>query len=121
MGRVQRCTVGLRGEKRSLEDQERVSDGTQGGVMMESSPGAPFEVIEADLAFEVLVVSLDPPAPLHEPHQLAKRGTLRQRAEPELAGPLLPCGPLAQQPLFGPGRTTLAVVVRASHADRREA
>jgi hypothetical protein len=42
--------------------------------MMKAPPGAAFEVVEADLSFKFLVVTLDAPAELHEPNQLFCRG-----------------------------------------------
>jgi hypothetical protein len=40
---------------------------------MKAAPRAALEVIEANLAFEVLVVALDPPTELGDPHQLLER------------------------------------------------
>ena len=58
----------LRGEKRSSQSEERVSRRAERGVVMKTAPGAPLEMVEADLAFQFLIVSLDAPAELHEPN-----------------------------------------------------
>jgi hypothetical protein len=39
--------------------------------MVKATPGPAFEVIEADLLFEFLIVALDAPAKLREPHECA--------------------------------------------------
>jgi len=45
-----------------------VSRRAERGVVMKTAPRAPLEVIEADFAFQFLIVSLDAPAKLHEPN-----------------------------------------------------
>ena len=40
---------------------------------MQAGPGAPFEVIEAKLAFHLLLVALDAPPELGKPHEGAPR------------------------------------------------
>lgn len=60
MGSVH-CTL-LRGEKRPSEREEAVGECAESCVMMEASPRSSFEVIEAKLAFHLLVISLDTPA-----------------------------------------------------------
>lgn len=66
---VHLCTCRLRGEKRSLENQERMGHRTQGGVMVKASPQSTLEVVEPDLALHLFVVSLHAPAQLAQPHQ----------------------------------------------------
>jgi hypothetical protein len=46
-----------------------VSDAAERGVMVEASPCSAFEVIEADLLLELLIVALDAPAKFGEPHE----------------------------------------------------
>ena len=45
-----------------LQGQEPVRGGDQRGVVIPPEPGAAFVVVEAELAFELLVVELDLPA-----------------------------------------------------------
>src|SRR5271163_5271538 len=52
----------LRGKGRSLADQESIGGDAERGVVMESSPAAPFEVGEAEFALEFLIVAFDAPA-----------------------------------------------------------
>ena len=54
--------------------------------MVEPEPPAPFVMIESELAFEFLVVALDPPAHLREVHDLRDSSAGGQVAEPELDG-----------------------------------
>ena len=54
------CRFG--GETRSLDGEERVSGGDTCTVVLKALPGAPLEVVEAQLAFHLLVVALDSPS-----------------------------------------------------------
>jgi hypothetical protein len=49
--------VVLRGNRLPLGDQESVGGDAQGGVMMETSPAAPFVVAKPDLLLEVMVIA----------------------------------------------------------------
>ena len=51
----------------ALQGQESVYGGHQRGVVIPTEPRAAFVVIEAKLAFELLVVELDLPAQAGEP------------------------------------------------------
>ena len=50
-----------------LEREEAVGGGDQRGVVIPAEPGAAFVVVQAELAFELLVVELDLPAQPREP------------------------------------------------------
>src|SRR6188768_1536852 len=58
----------LWGEKRSSHSEERVSRRAKRGVVMKTAPCAPLEVIEADLAFQFLIVPLNAPPELCQPN-----------------------------------------------------
>jgi hypothetical protein len=63
----------------SEQSAERLSDSSQGDVVMPSAVAAPFEVIEADsVFFEFPVVVFDPPADLGQSDQLAERRVERE-------------------------------------------
>ena len=66
-----------RGEKGPLDHEEAVSDGAECGVVVEASPGAALEVVEADLLFEFLIVALDSPAELGVGDESAQRSASR--------------------------------------------
>ena len=51
----------------TLEREEPVGGGDQSGVVIPAQPGAAFVVVQAELAFELLVVEFDPPAQAGEP------------------------------------------------------
>jgi hypothetical protein len=67
MGRVQRIL--LRGKKSPPDCEESVRGGAESGVVVEASPGAALEVVEADLLFHLLIIALDPPAQLGEANE----------------------------------------------------
>src|SRR5207342_3891593 len=50
------------GNHLSLGDQESIGRDAQRGVVMEAAPSAAFEMAEADLLLEFLIVALDAPA-----------------------------------------------------------
>ncbi len=97
MGRVQRWV--LRGEKRSLKTQERVGKGDEGRVVVKSAPKAALEVVQAQLAFQLLVVAFDTPSQLCEADECACRGVLGKVRQVELGRLGLTAGPLGEQPL----------------------
>src|SRR5881628_136838 len=90
----------LRGEKRPSESEEAVSDGAKGRVMVETSPGSAFVVVEANLLLHLLVVAFDAPPQLRQTHQLAQRRGRGQRREPESRRRVIAHQPLRQQPLL---------------------
>jgi hypothetical protein len=49
---------------RPLRGQEGVGGDAQARVVMEAAPAAAFEVVQAELVLELLVVTLHPPAEL---------------------------------------------------------
>ena len=51
--------------------------GTERDVVVEAVPRAPFEMIEAEFAFEFLIVPLDAPAEFAEADERADRRRLR--------------------------------------------
>ena len=53
-----------------LEREESVGGGDQRGVVIPAQPGAAFVVVQAELAFELLVVEFDLPAQPREPGEL---------------------------------------------------
>src|SRR5262245_18031816 len=76
---------------------------------MKPAPGTTFEVVEADLALEVLVVALDAPPQLGDPHQLLEGEVCGQRGEVE-ARLIVARLPLAEQPLLVSGWPSLRML-----------
>src|ERR1700687_1431600 len=72
------------GKPSSLGRQEGVRRDAEHPVMVEPLPLAPFVVIKSQLVFQLLVVALDPPADLYQPHEIVKRHMLGDVREPVL-------------------------------------
>src|SRR6516164_11717879 len=89
--------------------------------MMEAAPASAFEVIQAQLVLELLVVPLDPPAELSQPHELGEGRRRRQGREPVLRGLGFPARPLDQEILFRAGLGALLIAMRGPNADPGEA
>src|SRR5471032_2218378 len=69
--------------------------------MVKAEPSASFEMPEADLLLELLIIALDAPAQLGGIDQIAECDAARQGREPVLGRLLFALGPLDQQPFFG--------------------
>src|ERR1700755_2468599 len=88
---------------------------------MEATPSAAFEVSEAGLLLEFLIVAFDAPAQLGETHQTMERNVLGQRREPVFGRLLLAFGPLDQQPFFRSALASFEVAPRDTNADASKA
>src|SRR6201995_5041415 len=111
----------LRGKKAALCNQKAVGCDAQAGMMMKPAPVAALVMAKAELLLELLVIPLDPPARLGNPHEALERGAPGQIGEPVL-GRLSPAVlPLDQQPLLWPGLGALGVMVRRADPHRRKA
>jgi hypothetical protein len=84
IGSVQRRI--LRGKKRPTKGEETVCHGAQRAVVMKASPRSAFEVVEAKLLLEFLVVALDAPAKFGQAHERGDAGAQWQIGQPELIG-----------------------------------
>jgi hypothetical protein len=89
-----------RGNRLRFGDQETVGGDAHGGVTVKAEPSASFEMPEADLLLEFLIVALDASAQLGGVDQIAKRNAFRQGPEPIFCGFFLALWPLDQQPLL---------------------
>src|SRR5262249_6603392 len=89
--------------------------------MMEPTPAAPLEVIQAQLVLELLVVSLDPPAQLREADEGSDRDRLWQRRQPVFRRLGGSARPLDQQPFHRPGVGPLLVAMGRPHPEARKA
>ncbi len=69
--------------------------GAESGVVMEATPSAAFEVVQAEFLLHLVVVALNAPAQLGQAHQSARGRVSWEGREPEFRGRLLPLGPLA--------------------------
>jgi hypothetical protein len=69
--------------------------------VVEAAPSSSFEVAEADLLLELLVIALDAPAQLGEVDQTTEGDTFGKGRKPVFGWLLLSLGPLDQQPLSG--------------------
>ena len=77
---------------------------------MEPPPAAPFEMIEAELVLELLVVPLDPPAQMRQTDERGQRRRPGQGREVVLRRRRLAQGPLAQDPLDLPGLSAMSIM-----------
>src|SRR5690348_18048739 len=84
-------------------------------MMMEAAPVAALEVAKAKFLLELLVIPLDPPARLGDPHETLERGAPREVGEPVLGRLGVAVGPLDQQPFLRPGLAALGVAMRRAH------
>ena len=87
---------------------------------METWPCAAFEVIESDLAFKLLIVTLDAPAELEQPDKFLDRGGVGQRAKHELVGFELAVDPFANEPMLLIGGPASGVHFSRSNTDESE-
>ena len=69
---------------------------------------------------QFLIVPLDQPAQLGQVDQAPDRGVGGQGGDPEPGPPALAMGPFDEQPLLGPGRTTLVITMSRVDPQRRE-
>lgn len=91
----------LQGKKsRAFGGDESISGDAQGGMVVKSSPTSPFEVVDADLVFEFLVIPLDPPTHMDGGDEFLQGRRARQIAEVVLGRGGLGCRPLDDQPFF---------------------
>src|ERR1700675_4954636 len=90
-------------------------------MMMEAAPAAPFEMVEPELIFELLIITLDPPTQLCDANEISEGRRCRQGREPILRGLRGVSRPLDQHPLLRPGLRALLIAMGGSHAQTREA
>src|SRR5512135_2665618 len=89
--------------------------------MMEAAPHSTFEMIEADLLLQFLIVALDTPTQTSSANQRLERCIRRQRREIELRRRFLAVGPLAEQPLFVAWWPPLGAALGGTNSSRDEA
>ena len=100
--------------REALGQKKAVCRDAQRGVVMESTPTAPFEMIQAELLLEFLIVAFDAPTQFGHPHQLLDRGRGRERRQEVLDRLGVVLGPFDEQPLFGAQPTAPVVTMRAA-------
>lgn len=89
-------------------------DGDQGDVVVPASPGAAFEVGQAQGLLHLTVVVLDPPAQFRGAHEGGQRRVGGQVGEPELDGFGFGGGLFGQQPAHGQFRAVAGIADLAS-------
>src|SRR6201985_1935832 len=87
----------LRGKKAALGDQKAVGCDAQASMMMKPAPVAALVMAEAELLLELLVIPLDPPARLGNPHEALPRRAPGQIGEPVLGWLSVAVWPLDQR------------------------
>src|ERR1700761_4545322 len=90
-------------------------------MMVKAAPAAAFVVAKPELLLEVLVVALDPPAPLGLPDQGREGGVGRQGGEPVFGRFGLPLWPLDQAPFLGTRFAAAGVALSRADAHGSEA
>ena len=99
--------------------QEGIGDRADHQVMLPPRIAPPFEVVEAELRLEILVVLFDGPPVVRQPHHLRERRRGGQRDEVVFAAASGPEPALAEQPHLG-GEPALPPVGGRCDPDRRE-
>ena len=65
----------------TFSDKKGICGNAQGRVVMEAAPVSPLEVVQAELLFEFLIITLDAPATLDGVDQCLAGDVRRQRRE----------------------------------------
>src|SRR5271165_3578514 len=86
------------GNRRSFADKESISGDAQGCVMMEAAPASPFEMGEAEFAFEFLVVALDAPAQFGRVDENVDGRVFGQGRKPVFGRLFFALGPFDEKP-----------------------
>ncbi len=100
----------------ALAHQEPVCGDAQTGVMVKTTPVAPFIVMQAQLRLQLLIIAFNPPSALCRGNQCLDRRLLWSRREPVVAGLGLSRRPLDQQPLL----VMCLAIVCGTNPHRRE-
>jgi len=108
------------GMPHSLRQQESECSDAHGDVMIPADVVASLEVVEAQLALEILVVAFDAPTPLDEGDEIGERRVGREVGHPVLRGPVVPLGPFGNQPQFGLVSEGRTIVFGQAHATARK-
>ena len=103
-----------------LGDEKGCAGQNDGDVVMPSGERASFEVVESELALEVLIHALGAPPFLEEQHNLFLAHALGERREVKLGRLGLGVGPVSDEPLCLPGSERHAVIVCRLDAHERE-
>src|ERR1700760_4186798 len=111
----------LRGKKAALGDQKAVGCDAQASMMMKPAPVAALVMAEAELLLELLVIPLDPPARLGNPHEALPRRAPGQIGEPGLGWLRFAVWPLDQQPLLRPRLRALRIAMCRADPHGRKA
>src|SRR6201993_5326309 len=90
-------------------------------MMMKTAPVAALVVAEAVLLLELLVIPLDPPARLGNPHEALPRRAPGQIGEPVLGWLRFAVWPLDQQPLLRPRLRALRIAMGRADPHGRKA
>src|ERR1700726_850318 len=89
------------GDGASFGDQKAVGGNTEGGMVVEAAPPAPFIITKPELLLQLLIIALDPPSQLCDINQTFEGDILWQSGKPILGRLGFFWGPPDQQPLFG--------------------
>src|SRR5580704_8179148 len=89
------------GDGASFGDQKAVGGNTEGGMVVEAAPPAPFIITKPELLLQLLIIALDPPSQLCDINQTFEGDILWQSGKPILGRLGFFWRPLDQQPLFG--------------------
>src|SRR5690606_6476842 len=104
-----------------MSQEESVSRYAQRRVVMKATPAASLVVIEPELLFELLVITLDAPTHLGGVRQVLHCRGRRQCRQPILQRLRIALRPLDQQPLFLMRRVAPVVTVRDTYTRCRKA
>src|SRR6201993_4603422 len=111
----------LRGQKAALGNQKTAGCDAQAGMMMKPAPVAALVMAEAELLLELLVIPLDPPARLGNPHEALQRRAPGQIGEPVPGWLRFAVWALEQQPLLRPRLRALRIAMGRADPHGRKA
>jgi len=109
------------GKPCALGGEAGIRRDTYGAVMGKAPPAAALEMVQAECVLRLLILALDPPAPLGEADQIGEGCGLRQSREPILGRFGFPARPLDEQPLRRAGRRPLRITMGRPDPHARKA
>src|ERR1700731_4161645 len=104
------------GDGASFGDQKAVGGNTEGGMVVEAAPPAPFIITKPEFLLQLLIIAFDPPSQLCQIDQTIEGGIFGQSGKP-IPGRLgFVFRPLDQEPLFSAQLAQQVVAMRRPHS-----
>jgi hypothetical protein len=104
---LRECGADVRRAKNTaLCGEKTIRGNAQRSVVVEAQPTLAFIVIEADLTFELLIITLNAPTSLRVCDELMQRSRFREVGEPVFSRLVVIRWPLDKKPFCWPNRMT---------------